>query len=113
MSMREKLELLQQKRAESEQGGGADRIATQHQKGKMTARERLDVLLDPGSFVELDRFVTHRATDFGLADQRVLGDGEGPGWGRIEGSGAYVASQEFTVFVGSLAEAHAGKICKV
>ena len=66
MSMREKLELLQQKRSESEQGGGQERIATQHQKGKMTARERLDVLLDPGSFVELDRFVTHRATDFGL-----------------------------------------------
>jgi len=73
MSMREKLELLQQKRSESEQGGGAERIATQHQKGKMTARERLEVLLDPGSFVELDRFVTHRATDFGLAEQKVLG----------------------------------------
>src|SRR6266540_1915711 len=74
MSMREKLELLQQKRSESEQGGGSDRIATQHQKGKMTARERLDVLLDPGTFVELDRFVTHRATDFGLADQKAHGE---------------------------------------
>jgi len=78
MSMREKLELLQQKRSESEQGGGQERIATQHQKGKMTARERLDVLLDPGSFVELDRFVTHRATDFGLDEQKVLGDGVPP-----------------------------------
>jgi propionyl-CoA carboxylase beta chain len=113
MSMREKLELLQQKRAESEQGGGADRIATQHQKGKMTARERLDVLLDPGSFVELDRFVTHRATDFGLADQKVLGDGVVTGWGRIEGRLVYVYSQDFTVFGGSLSEAHAEKICKV
>jgi propionyl-CoA carboxylase beta chain len=113
MSMREKLELLQQKRAESEQGGGADRIATQHQKGKMTARERLDVLLDPGSFVELDRFVTHRATDFGLADQKILGDGVVTGWGRVEGRIVYVYSQDFTVFGGSLSEAHAEKICKV
>src|SRR6267378_18377 len=113
MSMREKLELLQQKRAESEQGGGADRIATQHQKGKMTARERLEVLLDPGSFVELDRFVTHRATDFGLADQKVLGDGVVTGWGRIDGRIVYVFSQDFTVFGGSLSEAHAEKICKV
>jgi len=113
MSMREKLELLQQKRAESEQGGGAERIATQHQKGKMTARERLDVLLDPGSFVELDRFVTHRATDFGLADQKVLGDGVVTGWGRIDGRLVYAYSQDFTVFGGSLSEAHAEKICKV
>jgi propionyl-CoA carboxylase beta chain len=111
--MREKLELLQQKRAESEQGGGAERVATQHQKGKMTARERLDVLLDPRSFVELDRFVTHRATDFGLADQKILGDGVVTGWGRIEGRLVYVYSQDFTVFGGSLSEAHAEKICKV
>jgi propionyl-CoA carboxylase beta chain len=113
MSMREKLEVLQQKRAESEQGGGADRIATQHQKGKMTARERLDVLLDPGSFVELDRFVTHRATDFGLADQKILGDGVVTGWGRVDGRLVYVYAQDFTVFGGSLSEAHAEKICKV
>ncbi len=113
MGMRDKLELLQQKRAESEQGGGPDRIATQHRKGKMTARERLDVLLDPGSFVELDRFVTHRATDFGLADQQVLGDGVVTGWGRIEGRLVYVFSQDFTVFGGSLSETYAEKICKV
>src|SRR5438094_1113124 len=113
MSMREKLELLQQKRSESEQGGGADRIETQHKKGKMTARERLDVLLDPGSFVELDRFVTHRATDFGLAEQKILGDGVVTGWGRVEGRLVYVFSQDFTVFGGSLSEAHAEKICKV
>src|ERR687888_343895 len=113
MSMREKLDLLQQKRSESEQGGGTERIATQHQKGKMTARERLDVLLDPGSFVELDRFVTHRTTDFGLADQKVLGDGVVTGWGRVEGRLVYVFSQDFTVFGGSLSETHAEKICRI
>ena len=111
--MRDKLELLQQKRAESELGGGAERIKVQHEKGKMTARERLDVLLDPGSFVELDRFVTHRATDFGLAEERYLGDGVVTGWGRIDGRLAYVFSQDFTVFGGSLSEPHAEKICKV
>src|ERR671918_473355 len=113
MTMRDKLELLQQKRAEAEVGGGADRIRAQHEKGKMTARERLDVLLDPGTFVELDRFVTHRATDFGLADQKVLGDGVVTGHGRVEGRLVYVFSQYFTVFGGSLSEAHAEKICKV
>ena len=113
MSMREKLDLLQQKRAESELGGGADRIKTQHDKGKMTARERLDALLDPGSFVELDRFVTHRAADFGLADEKYLGDGVVTGHGRVDGRLVYVFSQDFTVFGGSLSEAHAEKVCKV
>jgi propionyl-CoA carboxylase beta chain len=113
MSTRDRLELLQRRRAEAEQGGGPDRVAVQHQKGKMTARERLDVLLDPGTFVELDRYVTHRATDFGLADQRVLGDGVVTGWGRVEGRLVYVFSQDFTVFGGSLSETHAEKICKV
>src|SRR5262245_14998084 len=113
MSMREKLDGLQPKRAGSEQGGGADRIATQHKKGKMTARERLDVLLDPGSFVELDRFVTHRSTDFGLDEQQILGDGVVTGWGRVDGRLIYVFSQDFTVFGGSLSETHAEKICKV
>jgi len=111
--MREKLELLQQKRAESELGGGAERIKVQHEKGKMTARERLDVLLDPGTFVELDRFVTHRSSDFGLADEKYLGDGVVTGYGRIEGRLVYVFAQDFTVFGGSLSEAHAEKICKV
>src|SRR5438552_1808921 len=113
MSMREKLDLLQQKRAESELGGGADRIKAQRDKGKLTARERLDALLDPGSFVELDRFVTHRATDFGLADEKYLGDGVVTGHGRIDGRVVYVFSQDFTVFGGSLSEAHAEKVCKV
>src|SRR5438445_8048375 len=113
MSMRERLDLLQQKRAEAELGGGADRIKTQHDKGKMTARERLEALLDPGSLVELDRFVTHRATDFGLADEKYLGDGVVTGHGRIDGRLVYVFSQDFTVFGGSLSEAHAEKVCKV
>src|SRR5947209_2231037 len=113
MTMREKLELLQRKRAEAALGGGADRIAAQHEKGKMTARERLDALLDPGTFVELDRFVTHRSTDFGLADEKYLGDGVVTGYGRIAGRLVYVFSQDFTVFGGSLSEAHAEKICKV
>jgi len=111
--MREKLEQLQHKRAEAELGGGAERIQAQHDKGKRTARERLDVLLDPGTFVELDRFVTHRTTDFGLEDQRILGDGVVTGFGRVEGRLVYVFSQDFTVFGGSLSEAHAEKICKV
>src|SRR6266550_1215330 len=113
MSIQDKLEELQRKRAEAEQGGGAERVQAQHEKGKMTARERLDVLLDPGSFVELDRFVTHRATDFGLAEQKVLGDGVVTGWGRIDGRLVYVFAQDFTVFGGSLSETHAEKICKV
>src|SRR5213594_3237901 len=94
-------------------GGGEERIQQQHAKGKMTARERLDVLLDPGTFVELDRFVTHRATDFGLADEKYLGDGVVTGSGRIDGRLVYVFAQDFTVFGGSLSEAHAEKICKV
>src|SRR5213595_2456613 len=113
MTMREKLELLHKKRAEADLGGGAERIAAQHDKGKMTARERLDVLLDAGTFVELDRFVTHRSTDFGLADEKYVGDGVVTGYGRIEGRLVYVFAQDFTVFGGSLSETHAEKICKV
>src|SRR5437667_12338753 len=112
MSMREKLELLQKTRAEADLGGGAERIAAQEDKGKMTARERLDVLLDAGTFVELDRFVTHRSTDLGLADEKYLGDGVVTGYGRIEGRLVYVFAQDFTVFGGSLSEAHAVQLCK-
>jgi propionyl-CoA carboxylase beta chain len=113
MSMREKLDLLERRRAESELGGGAARLKAQHDKGKLSARERLDVLLDEGSFVELDRFVTHRSTDFGLEAQRPYGDGVVTGYGRIDGRLVYVFSQDFTVFGGSLSEAHASKVCKV
>jgi propionyl-CoA carboxylase beta chain len=113
MSMREKLELLEHRRAESEQGGGAARLKAQHDKGKLSARERLDVLLDEGSFTELDRFVTHRSSDFGLDEQRPYGDGVVTGYGKINGRIVYVFSQDFTVFGGSLSETHAEKICKV
>jgi len=113
MTMRDRLALLEQRRAESELGGGVARIEAQHKKGKLTARERLDLLLDEGSFTELDRFVVHRSTDFGLEQQRVYGDGVVTGWGRIDGRLVYVFSQDFTVFGGSLSEAFAEKICKV
>src|SRR3954447_13019705 len=98
MTMRENLDLLGRRRAESEQGGGAARLKAQHDKGKLSARERLDVLLDEGSFVEFDRFVVHRSSDFGLDQQRVYGDGVVTGHGRIEGRLVYVFSQDFTVF---------------
>ena len=113
MTMEAKLEQLQRLRDEAEQGGGADRVAAQHAKGKLTARERIDLLVDPGSFVEFDRFVVHRAVGFGLEDQRPLGDGVVTGYGRIDGRLVYVFAQDFTVFGGSLAEAHAQKICKI
>src|SRR5690349_11204960 len=113
MSTDRGLDRLHHLRSESEQGGGEERIRAQHAKGKLTARERLDLLLDPGSFVELDRFVTHRSTDFGLAEQKFLGDGVVTGYGRVDGRLIYVFAQDFTVFGGSLAEAHAGKICKI
>ena len=109
----ERLRRLDQMRAESLLGGGAARIERQHATGKLTARERLDLLLDPGSFVELDAFVTHRATEFGLADHHVLGDGVVTGHGTIDGRLVFVFSQDFTVFGGSLSEAYAEKICKI
>jgi len=113
MSMREKLDLLERRRAEAEQGGGAARLKAQHAKGKLSARERLDAFLDEGSFTELDRFVTHRSTDFGLADQIVYGDGVVTGFGKVNGRIVYVFSQDFTVLGGSLSETHAEKICKI
>ena len=113
MTMRDKLELLERRRAESELGGGEARLKAQHEKGKLSARERLDVLLDEGSFVELDRFVVHRSHDFGLEQQQYYGDGVVTGYGRIEGRLVYVFSQDFTVFGGSLSEAFAEKICKI
>jgi len=94
-------------------GGGQDRIDQQHARGKLTARERLELLLDAGSFVELDAFVTHRSNDFGLDEQRFLGDGVVTGHGTIDGRLVFVFSQDFTVFGGSLSETHAEKICKV
>ena len=113
MTMRDKLALLEQRRAESELGGGVARIESQHKKGKLSARERIDLLLDEGSFTELDRFVVHRSTDFGLEEQKYYGDGVITGWGRIDGRQVYVFSQDFTVFGGSLSESFAEKIVKV
>jgi acetyl-CoA carboxylase carboxyltransferase component len=109
----ERLARLDALRAESLQGGGADRVAKQHAMGKLTARERLELLLDADSFVELDRFVVHRSTERGIADNHPLGDGVVTGHGRIDGRVVYVFSQDFTVFGGSLSEAYAEKICKV
>jgi acetyl-CoA carboxylase carboxyltransferase component len=107
---RAKIEELQRLKEEALLGGGQQRIAAQHKKGKLTARERLDLLLDPGTFQETDMFATHRATDFGLAEQKVLGDGVVTGYGKIDRRLVYVFSQDFTVFGGSLSEAHAEKI---
>jgi propionyl-CoA carboxylase beta chain len=111
--MFEILEQLEVRRAEARLGGGQKRIDAQHAKGKLTARERLDVLLDEGSFEEFDMYVTHRATEFGMAEQKVAGDGVVTGWGTINGRQVYVFSQDFTVLGGSLSETHAQKICKI
>src|ERR1700737_1162639 len=100
-------------RAQALVGGGQERIAQQHAKGKLTARERIDLVLDEGSFTELDAFVLARPTELIADDERVMGDGVVTGFGRIDGRSVYIFSQDFTVFGGSLAEAHAEKICKV
>jgi len=113
MGMRQRLKELEELRRKSELGGGPERLAAQHARGKLSARERLDLLLDEGSFIELDRFVTSRTTGFGSNDQRFLGDGVVTGYGTIHGRLVYVFSQDFTVYGGSLSEAHAEKICKI
>ena len=111
--MQDILEELEKRREAARQGGGERRIANQHAKGKLTARERLDLLLDEGSFEEFDMFVEHRCTDFGMGDQKLPGDGVVTGWGTINGRVVYVFSKDFTVFGGSLSMAHAQKIVKV
>ncbi|CAN5201679.1 acyl-CoA carboxylase subunit beta [soil metagenome] len=111
--MQAKLEQLEELGRQAELGGGEERLRAQHERGKLSARERLDVLLDEGSFVEFDRFVTHRSTAFGLEEQKILGDGVVTGYGTIRGRPVYVFSQDFTVFGGSLSEAHAEKIVKI
>ncbi len=109
------LQKLEEMRERSLLGGGAERIEAQHQKGKLTARERIDLLVDPGTFVEIDRFVTHRCRDFGMDSEKnlVLGDGVVTGSARIDGRPVFLYAQDFTVFGGSLSETHAAKICKV
>jgi propionyl-CoA carboxylase beta chain len=107
------LERLRAMREASLAGGGQERVDVQHKKGKLTARERIDLLVDEGSFVEIDRFVTHRSTDFGMEKQRILGDGVVTGHALVGGRPVYLYSQDFTVFGGSLSETNAEKICKV
>jgi len=104
---------LQQLEKQAELGGGADRIAKQHEAGKLTARERIDLLLDPGSFTEMDKFVTHRNNDFGMGDKKIPGDGVVTGYGTVEGRQVFLFAQDFTVFGGSLSGAYAQKICKI
>jgi len=111
--MDSKIEQLRQMREQARLGGGQKRIERQHERGKMTARERVEKLLDPGTFRELDMFVTHRATGFGIEEQKYLSDSVVTGWGQIDGRLVYVFSQDFTVFGGSLSEVHAEKVCKI
>ncbi len=111
--MKDILSELESRRADARLGGGQKRIDAQHARGKLTARERIDLLMDEGSFEEFDTFVAHRCTDFGMEKQRSYGDGVVTGWGTINGRMVYVFSQDFTVFGGSLSETHAQKICKI
>src|ERR1700759_3520324 len=111
--MQEILKRLEEKRAAARAGGGERRVQAQHAKGRLTARERIELLLDADSFEEWDMFVEHRSTDFGMAEQRVPGEGVVTGYGTVNGRLVFVFSQDFTVFGGSLSEAHAEKICKV
>src|SRR6516164_4423544 len=111
--MNDILERLEEKRAAARAGGGAGRIEAQHKRGKLTARERLEILLDPDSFEEWDMFVEHRTHDFGIDAHKIPGDGVVTGYGTVNGRLVFVFSQDFTVFGGSLSEAHAEKICKI
>lgn len=111
--MMRELEELREMNEKAKLGGGQDKIASQHARGKMTARERIDALVDPGSFVEIDRFVVHQTTDFGMADKKILGDGVITGYATIEGRSVYLFSHDFTVFGGSLGEMFAKKVCKI
>ena len=111
--MKDPIARLEEMEAKAALAGGQARIDKQHEAGKLTARERIDALLDAGSFVELDRFVTHRCTDFGMEEQKILGDGVVTGYGTVDGRKVFVFAQDFTVFGGSLSGAYAQKICKV
>ena len=111
--MHDIIEQLEKKRDGARLGGGRKRIDAQHAKGKLTARERIELLLDDNTFEEWDMFVEHRSVDFGMAEQKIPGDGVVTGYGMINGRLVFVFSQDFTVFGGALSEAHAEKICKV
>jgi propionyl-CoA carboxylase beta chain len=112
-TIEEKIRQFEEKNKQAEQGGGFERIERQHKSGRLTARERINLLLDSGTFVEMDKFVTHRATDFNMAENKILGDGVVSGYGKIEGRLVYVFAQDFTVFGGTLSGANAEKIVKV
>ena len=111
--MKDILDRLEQRRDEARLGGGKARIEAQHKRGKLTARERIELLLDKGSFEELDMFVEHRSNDFGMEKTKIPGDGVVTGWGTVNGRTVYLFSKDFTVFGGSLSETHAQKIIKV
>jgi len=113
MSLKSKIEILEEKGKLAELGGGQQRIDKQHKAGRLTARERIFELLDSGTFVEVDKFVTHRCTDFGMEKNKTLGDGVVTGYGKIEGRLMYVFAQDFTVYGGSLSRANADKIIKI
>ena len=113
MSMQDKLAKLAELKKQAMAGGGQKRTEQQHAKGKLTARERIDLLLDPGSFEELDPFTIHRATDFGLDEQRYLGDAVVAGSGKIDGRIVFIYAQDFTVLGGTISEVSAQKACKV
>src|SRR5450631_1407878 len=113
MNLEQKLAELKNRNPLAEEGGGAQRRERQHKEGKMSARERIDFLLDSGTFEETDKLVTHRSNDFGMAEQKYYGDGFITGYGRIDGRLVFIFAQDFTVFGGSLSEANAAKIFKV
>src|SRR5919201_503819 len=113
MNLEEKLQELKKRDRLAEEGGGLQRRERQHKEGKMSARERIEFLLDEGTFEETDKLVTHRSHDFGMAEQKYYGDGFITVYGRIEGRLVFVYAQDFTVLGGSLSEANAGKICKI
>src|SRR5215510_3763455 len=113
MSFDDRVDELRRRNEAAELAGGPERIARQHEAGKKTARERIELLLDKGSFAEVDRFVVHQSHDFGMDEQRIPGDGVITGSGRVHGRPVFVFAQDFTVFGGSLSEAYARKICKI
>jgi propionyl-CoA carboxylase beta chain len=111
--MKDVLLELEERRSRARLGGGEARIAAQHAKGKLTARERIEAFLDEGSFEEFDMFVEHRSTDFGMDETRIAGDGVVTGWGTVNGRTVFIFAKDFTVFGGSLSEAHAEKVIKI
>src|SRR5574341_737906 len=111
--MKDKIEILEEKDKQAELGGGSARVQKQHEMGKLTARERVSLLLDKGTFVELDKFVVHRCTDFDMDKNKILGDGVVTGYGKVDGRQVFVFAQDFTVFGGSLGMVYANKISKI